>query len=327
MIAGRCSPALSPRSRPSPSSPCRWKRSSFPRHLARRRRTAGRRRGRRGTALAGPRLVRRHEAAQAGHQCQRHALHLRADHRRGRALIGSRRGQRRRPHRSGCPRLATPCFCARTARGLRSTSVPEPSSAATIGHGHAVGMPAHTRATMIAPGNGSRHRRPSPLSIAGGDPHARANLLEPATPNPRTSRALLRAPYGQTLARRGPGAARPAAGSAGWGRRRARDTQQGQAAATGRRLAAPTSAFINGGGCAAAVLINGSGCAAASIWGGPVGRCQQGSQAHIGCLCPACSVTPMPAAVPGRPYAGVPGRRRTVYWFHSYTAPYARRSA
>ena len=43
-----------------------------------------------------------------------------------------------------------------------------------------------------------------------------------------------------------------AAGSAGWGRRRARDRQQGQAAADGSPLRCAPSAFMNGGGCAAA---------------------------------------------------------------------------
>ena len=48
--------------------------------------------------------------------------------------------------------------------------------------------------------------------------------------------ALTRVPDGQTLARRGPGAADRPAGSAGWGRRRICDTQHGPSG--GRRVAA-----------------------------------------------------------------------------------------
>ena len=76
-----------------------------------------------------------------------------------------------------------------------------------------------------------RHRtdecRPYPLSIAGGDPHAHLTCLSlPRRCLARKgalSRSLSADPW-QARHRRG----FSAAGSAGWGRRRARDTQQGQ---------------------------------------------------------------------------------------------------
>ena len=92
----------------------------------------------------------------------------------------------------------------------------------------------------------------------------------------------------------------------GWGRRRARDTQHGQAAAYGSPLR-----------CAHSALINGGGCAAASIEGDRMGDASMGTRAAgpagpwEGTLV-ACAVTPLPAAVAGRLCAGVPGRRRAV---------------
>ena len=117
----------------------------------------------------------------------------------------------------------------------------------------------------------------------------------------------------------------PAAGSAGWGRRRARDKQHGQAAATGRRLAAPRPAFINGGGCAAAVINQWKRLRRSEHLGGPEGRCQHGHP-HAGCWCATCVLTPMPAAEAGRLgaalSAGFAAKRRSsafciTFWQHT----------
>ena len=51
-------------------------------------------------------------------------------------------------------------------------------------------VPSHVRIAPVAPS--SRRVPPCPLSIAGGAPHARANLPEPATPNLHRSRAAAR---------------------------------------------------------------------------------------------------------------------------------------
>ena len=85
-----------------------------------------------------------------------------------------------------------------------------------------------------------------------------------ATPIPHPKRALMHSAIGQT-----PwcaGAAQLAAGSAGWGRRRARDTQHGRRRHTD--VSPPTSP------CSLAYQM--VAAAPRRVSGGPVGRCQQG---------------------------------------------------
>ena len=72
----------------------------------------------------------------------------------------------------------------------------------------------------------------------------------------------------------------PAAGSAGWGRRRICDRQQGQAAADGSSPRCAYAAFINGGGCAASLVIQWTRLRRSEHEWGPVGRCQQGHPQH-----------------------------------------------
>ena len=118
-----------------------------------------------------------------------------------------------------------------------------------------------------------------------------------ATPNPHLQGRAGARPWWadpcQARSRRG----LSAAGSAGWGRRRICDTQQGQAAAYGSPLrgaavvssivaARPQQSFINGCGCAAA-SIGGTG------WAMPAGATSPSRPIH------SCAVTPLPAAVPG----------------------------
>jgi hypothetical protein len=84
---------------------------------------------------------------------------------------------------------------------------------------------------------------------------ATQHLLEPAAPAARVKGARVRSrPW-----RANPRTARSrrgqtAAGSAGWGRRQARDTQQGQLGAARTALVRRQPSLINGGGCAAAVF-------------------------------------------------------------------------
>ena len=101
-------------------------------------------------------------------------------------------------------------------------------------------------------------RCPSRAAIPTPD----SNLPEPATPKAALCQGRASASAGAA----NPCTARPrrgssAAGSAGWGRRRARDTQHGQAVGSRSRLVARSWRLRR------APLINGSGCAAASIRG------------------------------------------------------------
>ena len=92
---------------------------------------------------------------------------------------------------------------------------------------------------------------PLPAVHRGRHPHLRANLLQPATPVPPRKGALTRVPGGQTLARRGPGAAsRPQVWRGGDAAKLAIHSM-GSAAADGSPLRCAPSAFMNGGGCAA----------------------------------------------------------------------------
>ena len=91
----------------------------------------------------------------------------------------------------------------------------------------------------------------------------------------------------------------PKAPCSRWGRRQARDRQQGQAAAYVSPLRCAPTAFINGGGCAASLVNQWKRLRRSTVIGGPVGRCQHGHP-HAGCWCAPCVLTPMPTAEAGR---------------------------
>ena len=132
--------------------------------------------------------------------------------------------------------------------------------------------------------------RPDPLSIAGDDPHARLNLLQPATPNLRRSRARWRVAYRQTRDR-----AEPArlSGPRFGGMGTPPDLRY-----TAWQAVAPVSPPRGADGVAHQMveapprhwLINGSGCAAASIGGDRMGDSSMGNHVHTGSLCAAFAV-------------------------------------
>ena len=178
---------------------------------------------------------------------------------------------------AGCVRSNRPCRVTSATRALWRKSPPEtrfrrndPSCTAESyprTPGHRLRHHERTSAT-VAPG---------PLSIAGGDPHARPNLLS----LPRRTRACkgaLRASLArQTLARRGTGAAfRPQVRRGGDAAGLAIDSR-GRRRHTGRRFAVLVASLINGGGCAASLINQWKRLRRGEYQGGPVGRFQHGS--------------------------------------------------
>ena len=98
-----------------------------------------------------------------------------------------------------------------------------------------------------------RRRHPGPLPITGGIPTSARTLLSLPPSSPDRKERMRRCAV-DTLVGAGAGRGFSAAGLAGWGRRQARDRQQGQAAAFVSPLRCAPSAFINGGGCAASLI-------------------------------------------------------------------------
>ena len=159
--------------------------------------------------------------------------------------------------------------------GSRCTTVPErhlvrkrPFTAESCPH-----TPGHRRSH-----HGTHACRAGPLCIAGGDPHARSNLPEPATPIPhlqgRANARPRRADPCQARSRRGS----QLAGSAGVGTLpKSAIHSRGSGGQSVAASLCSVSVLINGGGSAAAGLINGSGCAAASIWGDRLGDASRGN--------------------------------------------------
>ena len=174
---------------------------------------------------------------------------------------------------------------------------------------HGAARPTPARQSSLPPPRPAVHRarRPQPAEPAS---------CEPRRTRARQGRSRALAACGKPLH----GAA--SAASAGWGRRRARDTQQGQAAAFVSSLRCARSAFINGGGCAASLINQWKRLRRSEYLGGPNGRFQHG-HAHAGCWCATRVLTPMPAAEAGRLGAALSADfaavRRSFTWCVSRT--------
>ena len=135
-------------------------------------------------------------------------------------------------------------------------------------------------------------RRPARCPSPCCAPPART-LLSLPRPSPTRKGAMRRCAV-VTLVGAGDGRGSQLAGSAGWGRRRARDRQHGRRR---RRVAASLCSVrvMNGGGCAASVLNQWRRLRRGEYLGGPNGRCQHGQLRNTPTILPCVATAGQPA--------------------------------